>query len=92
MWKAPEAKPEGSSGTSTFKMILGGRYLQQDFKGKVMGQSFTGLGLMGYNNLSKKYESIWLDSMGTAMMKGEGTFDDGEKMFKEAGRRARPLP
>src|SRR5687767_13444124 len=58
-WETADGKPEESNGTSTFKMILGGRYLQHDTKGKAMGMPFQGLGFTGYNNISGKYESLW---------------------------------
>jgi hypothetical protein len=38
MWHAKDSEPQESKGKSVFKMILGGRWLQQDFKGMAMGQ------------------------------------------------------
>ena len=46
-WHAPNTKPEEATGTSTMKMIMGGRWLQQEFKGKVMGKPFEGMGMVG---------------------------------------------
>jgi hypothetical protein len=42
-----------------------------------MGQPFTGINFLGYNNHTKKYESVWLDSMSTAIyfFVGKGSTD-----------------
>ena len=56
-----------SSGTCEQKLVLDGRYLQQTYTGDMMGAPFTGINLLGYNNHTKQYESIWIDSLSTAM-------------------------
>jgi hypothetical protein len=62
-----------SSGTCEQKLILGGHYLQQEYTGDMMGAPFAGINLLGYNNYTKKYESIWIDSMSTAVYYFVGT-------------------
>ncbi len=84
-WETDGSKPEETTGTSTFKSILGGRYVQQDFTGKMGGMKYEGTGMMGYNKVTKKFESSWQDSMSTAMMKFEGSFDPATKMISESG-------
>lgn len=91
MWEHEGAKPHESSGTSQFKMILGGRFLQQNFKGKFMGAAFEGLGITGYNNIKETYETVWLDSMGTGMMHGTGTYDREKHILKDSGMGTCPL-
>jgi hypothetical protein len=75
-WMAPGAPPEASSGTLTRKWILGDRYLSEDYEGTSMGMPFKGHGLLGYNRGAKKYESTWIDTMGTGIYyqtgKGDG--------------------
>jgi len=61
------------TGISEQRMILDGRFLQQDFKGEMMGISFTGIGFTGYDNHKGKYVSTWLDSFGTGIYNFEGT-------------------
>ena len=56
-----------SIGTCEQKLVLDGHYLQQVYTGDMMGQPFSGINLLGYNNHTKKYESVWLDSMSTAI-------------------------
>jgi hypothetical protein len=56
-----------STGTCEQKLVLDGHYLQQTYTGDMMGAPFTGINLLGYNNHTEKYESVWLDSMSTAI-------------------------
>jgi hypothetical protein len=73
-----EGKPAmESTGTCEQKLVLGGHYLQQDYTGDMMGMPFSGINLLGYNNYTKKYESVWLDSMSTAIyfFVGKGSRD-----------------
>jgi hypothetical protein len=39
----------------------------------MMGQKFNGIGLMAYDNFTKKYKATWMDSMGTGLYVFEGT-------------------
>jgi hypothetical protein len=78
-WQAPGAPPEVMEGTSENKMILSGRYLKQVFKGSFAGQPFDGIGLTGYDNVTKKVQGIWIDSMSTCMMFSTGEIDASGK-------------
>lgn len=92
MWESKDAKPEESKGTAKMKMIMGGRYLQQEFKGKAMGMPFEGLGFIGFNNATQKYETSWLDNFGTGMMhNNEAAFDESGNVLKEEGEHTCPL-
>lgn len=76
-WMEPGKPPTEAAGSAEMKMLLDGRFLQQDFTSEMMGQPYTGMGITGYDNLRKKYVSIWLDTMGTGpfMMEGTGSAD-----------------
>ncbi len=83
-WMEPDKPPMESKGTCEQKMVLGGRFLQQDFTGEMMGSTFTGIGVTGYDNHTKKYVSTWMDSMGTAILFFEGTASaDGKAITQE---------
>lgn len=84
-WMKPGTNPEMHTGTNTNKMILGGRFLQQDAKGKAMGQPFQGVGLTGFDLLREEFQSVWLDNMSTSMMSSTGTYDAATKTIKETG-------
>ncbi len=84
-WTEPDKPPMESTGTCEQKVILGGRFLQQEFAGQMMGSPFTGIGVTGYDNHIKKYVSTWIDSMSTAILFFEGTAGvDGKTITQEA--------
>ncbi len=65
--------PDESTGKSEQKMILGGRFLHQEFSGEMMGSPFNGIGVLGFDNHTGKYVSTWMDTWGTAIYYFEGT-------------------
>ncbi len=65
MWPGKDAPAQKSQGTSTNRWILGDRFVVYEFDGLVMGQPFSGMGILGYNNALQQYEGTWIDSMGT---------------------------
>lgn len=90
-WMEANAKPEESKGTQTSKLIMEGRFLQSEFKGTAMGKPFTGMGLLGYDSVRQEYQSVWLDSMNTAMMVSNGTYETATKTLKESGTGSCPM-
>ena len=91
MWQDPAAQPEVSKGTNEARWILDGRFLEQRFTGQFMGEPFEGTGLIGYDNIKQQYQSVWIDSMGTGMMKAEGTYDPAMKTLTETGSHSCPI-
>ena len=67
------AEPTVTNGQCSQKMLMGGRYLQGMHKGTSYGMPFEGQNTFAYNNQTKVYETSWMDNMGTAMMRGNGT-------------------
>ena len=86
MWMADGAPPEKGKATSVNKMILGGRYLQINFKGQMMGQPFEGSGVTGFDNTKKVFTNSWIDNMSTTPMMMEGTWDDATKTITSKGK------
>ncbi len=72
---APDAPWQGSTGTSTIKSILGGRYVQEDVSATMEGMPFQGMQLLGYDKLTNEYISLWMDSMCTWWMESRGKKD-----------------
>ena len=84
-WMEPDKPPMETTGTCEQKMILDGRYLQQEYTGEMMGSPFTGINLIGYDNHTKKYESTWIDSMSTGIYYFEGRASaDGRTITQES--------
>ncbi len=65
----------GSPTTQTIKTELGGRFIRADLQGVLMGEPFSGIGITGYDNYKKKFNSMWIDSVGTVMHYTEGMMD-----------------
>jgi hypothetical protein len=84
-WMDPNKPPEESTGSCKQTMVLGGRFLQQECTGTMMGQPFNGMGVTGYDNHTKKYQATWMDSMGTGIYFFEGSAgDDGKTITMES--------
>jgi hypothetical protein len=90
-WMEPGKAPEESDGIMKKKMIMGGRFLQEDFVGNFGDEKFTGAGLMGYDLQKKKYVSNWIDSMSTAIMHSEGDYDPESKTFTFQSKQFNPM-
>ncbi|MEW5763913.1 MAG: DUF1579 domain-containing protein [Acidobacteriota bacterium] len=89
-WMGP-GEPEVSEGISENTMIFGGRYLHQKFTGSVMGQTFEGLGLTGFDNTFQKFTGLWIDSMSTGMMTSEASLDATGKVLNSVETYPDPL-
>ena len=74
----PGAPPD-SKAVMTTTMVLGGRYSHSMFKGTWGGMPFEGVATLGYNNATGKFESTWMDNMGTGTMYLAGTYDKDKK-------------
>jgi len=82
---------EPTEGTAEFKIILGGRFLMQQFNGTHHGKPHNGLGITGYDNAKKKYVGIWADNMGTGIMRTEGEYNVEETKLVEYGTSSSPI-
>ena len=78
----PGSEPMTSECVSTVTPIMDGRYIKCEIKGDMPGMGpFEGLGLYGFDNVSKKYVSSWIDNHGTGMMTGTGELSDNGKVM-----------
>ena len=87
----PSKPPEKSEGTSEGMLLLGGRFVQVQHHGTMMGQPFEGVMLLGYDNLRKKYTSSWVDNMGTQIASYDGTWNAAKKSLTMAGHFLDPM-
>src|SRR5262249_42040017 len=69
-------KEHEGKATCEAKMILGGRFLQQEYSSRFQGHPFHVLQLWGYDNKRKKSIEIMMDTMGTGLRHNEGTFSE----------------
>jgi hypothetical protein len=72
-----------SKATLSSRMDVGGFWLLGNFKGEMLGQTFQGHSVQGYDQARKKYVGIWVDSMSQSIMNTEGSFDKDGKVYTE---------
>ncbi len=89
-WGGPGSEAEESSGHSSIKWILDGRFVQEDMTstftmpgpdGGMMEMEFRGMGLTGYDNFRNMYVSSWADNMTTQLIVGKGVADPRHAVF-----------
>ena len=91
-WMSPDTPPESMTGTTVNSLVFGGRFLKQEFRGTTEGQPpFEGLGIVGYDNIRKEYQTVWFDNMATGIMMGTGQFDAATKTLTDQGSFSCPL-
>jgi hypothetical protein len=81
-WEAEvstQFSPAKEKGTMTTELGPGGLWVLSNFEGTMMGGPFHGHEVMGWDGMKKKYVSCWVDSTGSAMSIGEGTWDEATK-------------
>jgi hypothetical protein len=78
-WMEGQDQAMESKGTSETKWALGGRFIEENAAGEMMGKPFEGHGFYGYDNFKAKYVFFWLDNSATSMFSGEGVYNPAEK-------------
>jgi hypothetical protein len=89
-WMEPGKPPTESTGTADMKMLLDGRFLYQEYNAQMMGQPFSGIGIDAYDNMTKKYMTAWIDTMGTGIFMMEGTASADGKTITLKGSHPEP--
>jgi hypothetical protein len=60
---------------------MDGRFIKIEVNGDMAGMPFTGFGLNGFDNVSQKFVTTWVDNCGTGIMNGTGELSpDGKTM------------
>lgn len=89
-WMEPGKPPMESTGTAEMKMLLDGRFLYQEYHGQMMSQPFSGIGIDAYDNMTQKYVTAWMDTMGTGIFMMEGTASPDGKTITLHGSHPEP--
>lgn len=85
------SKPDTSKATNTVSMALNGLYQMGKFTGKMMGRSFEGHSIMGYDNAKKMFVSTWIDNLGSGIIYMAGTYDETTKTLNLKGQQTDPM-
>lgn len=72
-WMDTQKPPVESTGAADMKMLLGGRFLQQEINASMHGKPFSGIWTIAYDNLLQRYVSTWMDTLSTQIFIMEGT-------------------
>jgi hypothetical protein len=91
IWMEPNEAPMMSSGTVSRKWILGGRFLKEVVTATSDMGTFEGVGFIGYDNFDGQYQSVWMDSMSTAIHTETGTYHPDKKVLHLAGDHRDPV-
>jgi hypothetical protein len=70
----PGAPPMIMTGTETSTLVAG-RWLVTEFESEMMGQTFEGRGIAGWDPKKKVYVGVWADSLNTELSHSESTYD-----------------
>jgi hypothetical protein len=87
----PSQPWQESSSTATITSLMDGRYIQELDSGQFSGMPFSGMGIYGFDNVSGKYVSSWIDNMGTGIMTSTGTADASGKVITWIGTMNDPV-
>ena len=93
-WRlSPDAPVQPMTGSTINTLIYGGRFLKQEVSGEATADfpAFEGMGFTGYDNIREEYNSVWVDNMGTGIMKSTGQYDPATKTISEQGDVSCPM-
>jgi hypothetical protein len=81
MWMGSgSTTPTESECTTQITQVLDGRFIKIETVGEIPGLgAFNGLGYNGFDNVSQKFTSTWMDSCGTGTMIGTGALSPDSK-------------
>jgi hypothetical protein len=82
MWMAPGAEPAKSECTSTVTAVMDGRFTRCEVTGEMPGMGpYSGFGIYGFDNVSQKFVSTWIDNHSTGIMNGVGELSSDGKVM-----------
>jgi hypothetical protein len=81
LWTDAARPPVIDHGVATFAPILGGRHLRQDLRIDSKGAPFEGVGYLGYDSATGKYDSVWMDVNFTGTIVAHGGYDAARRTY-----------
>lgn len=81
MWMAEGAEAFASECTSVCESLMDGRFTSVEVQSTTPMGPFAGYGIYGFDNVSQKFQSTWIDNCGTGLATGTGELSpDGKTM------------
>jgi hypothetical protein len=91
-WTEPGAEPMKMRGAAVREMSMDGRFIVEHVKGLPEGENpFRGMGIVGYNRMDSRFESVWLENMSTAIIFATGQYDPARKTMTFASEFTNPM-
>jgi len=90
MKAGPDAWTE-STGTIHRELAMDGRFVIEHVTGDMGGEKFKGMGIVGYNTIEKKYESVWIENMQTNISFATGSYDKSKGTWTFEGEMLDPM-
>jgi hypothetical protein len=75
-WKDPTAPPMECTATVSAQLIMGGRFLFQNVRGRCGNQPIEAIGVIGYDSATGRYQAASFDNMGTSISLHTGEEND----------------
>jgi len=90
-WRmGPEQPWDEFSGDVEREWIMDGRQIKETVDSEWMGQPFTGMALIGHDNVRGEFNMVWVDNMSTGTYLSAGRMDDSGKIVFE-GENSDPM-
>lgn len=90
-WRAPDAAPRESKGTSQWRALLGERFFEERFEIVTPDGTYSAIGVAGFDKIRRRYVSTWIDNEGTAILHSTGTADTAGKVLTFASDTPDPV-
>ena len=90
-WMEPGGEPQVSQGSAERHMIYEGRVLEETYYGDMAGLPFEGRATVGYDNVTGRFWSTWIDSMSTGVTLLYGDYDEAEGTWTWEGETPNPI-
>ena len=80
MWMAPGAPPITCDSTTTVTTVMDGRFTKCEMAGEMPGMGpYSGFAIYGFDNVTQKFVSSWIDNFGTGIANGIGELSSDGK-------------
>jgi hypothetical protein len=91
MWTPGAPEPMEMNGTMSAEKMLGGRFVEETWKGEFLGMPFLGIAVDGYDKAEQTYTSTWRDNFGTYTLHYTGSCEKDGKIRTTTGTFKDPM-
>lgn len=79
-YRDASAEPRESRGTTTVRSVFGGRFLEEQARGKLLDrEDYEGRTIIGYDYRRRKFFTAYYDNFQTALIVSEGDWPEGSQ-------------